>query len=702
MSTKTIFKRIALVAVASLGFGVLTSVAPANADITSFYVHKSSVSGKLVACAATLTSSAVTTITSSTGSCLSDALTPAGTGIWTNEDGFVGTILTNGVALGGDTAILAAASPTQSAAASAWYKGTIATTTVASGIVANAINGMTVTAGADAAFNLRGNDTATANAGAKASIGGQIISTAVETAKTTDSGLILPFKAPVVAGVYTVVIQVKDALTYASTDPTMNFTLTVTAASDLSAGLSTARMTGPGEAGATITTNAVPRSALKAAGTPIANVEVLLKKADATDDTQLHTITAVVSGAGYVAIAATLTHAAGAATTRVATDSTGDAARYVLIGSDGNAGTGTVTVSVTNVNTKVTTVLGTFSYTSYGAATALAVTTNYTVGLAGGYTTGWATTGVRTVGGEALRPLDVGTTIPAFTVKVTDSAGALVNLTNTLGAAIVPTVVSSDISVVSAGLCVLDSGAATYGTGKGVGYYNCNFTTAPTSVSGGKATLTIRTPNPADTSLFLTSTFDVTTGGSATTGTTTLALDKTSYEAGEGMTVTLTAKDSAGNPVADGTASPAVAFNKAIGGTEVGASWFTAGKVTSNDGLGRKTIYAPASSGSFTATATSASLATLTATATIGEDAATTAASAAADAAAEATDAANAATDAANAAAEAADAATAAAQDAADAVAALSTSVTAMVDALRKQITSLTNLVIKIQKKVKA
>ena len=74
----------------------------------------------------------------------------------------------------------------------------------------------------------------------------------------------------------------------------------------------------------------------------------------------------------------------------------------------------------------------------------------------------------------------------------------------------------------------------------------------------------------------------------------------------------------------------------------------------------------------------------------------------AADAAAEATDAANAATDAANAAAEAADAATAAAQDAADAVAALSTSVSTMIDALRKQITSLTNLVIKIQKKVRA
>ena len=76
--------------------------------------------------------------------------------------------------------------------------------------------------------------------------------------------------------------------------------------------------------------------------------------------------------------------------------------------------------------------------------------------------------------------------------------------------------------------------------------------------------------------------------------------------------------------------------------------------------------------------------------------------SAAADVAAEALDAANAATDAANAAAEAADAATAAAQDAADAVAALATQVATYISNLRKQITALTNLVVKIQKKVRA
>jgi hypothetical protein len=100
--------------------------------------------------------------------------------------------------------------------------------------------------------------------------------------------------------------------------------------------------------------------------------------------------------------------------------------------------------------------------------------------------------------------------------------------------------------------------------------------------------------------------------------------------------------------------------------------------------------------------AAAASQAAAVAAAKAAQDAAVEAAQAAADAAAEATDAANAATDAANASAEAGDAATAAAQDAADAVAALSVQVSEMVDALKKQIIALTNLVIKIQKKVKA
>jgi len=89
-------------------------------------------------------------------------------------------------------------------------------------------------------------------------------------------------------------------------------------------------------------------------------------------------------------------------------------------------------------------------------------------------------------------------------------------------------------------------------------------------------------------------------------------------------------------------------------------------------------------------------------TVTASAEVANPSADAATDAANEATDAANAATDAALAAADAADAATAAAQDASDAVAALSATVAKLVASLKAQITSLTNLVIKIQKKVRA
>jgi hypothetical protein len=102
----------------------------------------------------------------------------------------------------------------------------------------------------------------------------------------------------------------------------------------------------------------------------------------------------------------------------------------------------------------------------------------------------------------------------------------------------------------------------------------------------------------------------------------------------------------------------------------------------------------------------------LTATATVvdtSNDASIAAAEAASDAAAEAIDAANAATDAANLAAEAADAATVAAEEARDAadaataaVEALATEVATLMAALKAQITTLANTVAKIAKKVKA
>jgi hypothetical protein len=188
-----------------------------------------------------------------------------------------------------------------------------------------------------------------------------------------------------------------------------------------------------------------------------------------------------------------------------------------------------------------------------------------------------------------------------------------------------------------------------------------------------------------------------------------LSFDKAEYNPGEKMTVTVTALDSNGAGVADGSrnlfSSAGITSNVAL----QGATWTAAAAVTVVAGKATFTAYAPLVSGPIVVSATEGAAldaviaggtaAVVTASAVVLSDGV---AQAAADAAAEATDAANAATDAANAAAEAADAATAAAQDAADAVAALSTQVSEMISALKKQITALTNLVIKIQKKVKA
>ena len=160
------------------------------------------------------------------------------------------------------------------------------------------------------------------------------------------------------------------------------------------------------------------------------------------------------------------------------------------------------------------------------------------------------------------------------------------------------------------------------------------------------------------------------TGGNATVTVTTL--DPTSAAGTNPANQTCAL---AGNRTCASGATAAVAFTATVAGTSlVDAEYVGA-------------TFAPAGVNSATVEVT---------------DAASSQSQAAADAAAEATDAANAATDAANAAAEAADAATAAAQDAADAVAALSTSVSAMISDLKRQITALTNLVIKIQRKVRA
>jgi len=180
-----------------------------------------------------------------------------------------------------------------------------------------------------------------------------------------------------------------------------------------------------------------------------------------------------------------------------------------------------------------------------------------------------------------------------------------------------------------------------------------------------------------------------------------------------GSDVTASVVDRFGNGVADQSVQVTVTGGSLTGGSKIatystdangnfgfgveGASTVTARLATAND----SESVAGKTASTIIDSAVAAGVRSASAT-VVGTDSSSSVAQAAADAAAEATDAANAATDAANAAAEAADAATAAAQDAADAVAALSAQVASLISGLKAQLTALTNLVIKIQKKVKA
>jgi len=185
----------------------------------------------------------------------------------------------------------------------------------------------------------------------------------------------------------------------------------------------------------------------------------------------------------------------------------------------------------------------------------------------------------------------------------------------------------------------------------------------------------------------------------------TLDITAATATAGDKITYTITAKDSTGANIPEGSLlSNYVASVATTGGiaTEVDvttANKSVAGKWTVT---GVAPLITTSLKSTFTLTGTAATAdtnltAALAATTKVVDVAVSNPATdAAAAAAEEATAAANDATDAALSAAEAAEAATAMAQEAVDAVAELSASVTKLISALRAQITTLTNLVVKI------
>ena len=371
-------------------------------------------------------------------------------------------------------------------------------------------------------------------------------------------------------------------------------------------------------------------------------------------------ITATITGAGTVGVGST--GAVASSGLKTATYNKASAGiGYVTVWADGTSGTSSVAISVNG------TAVGTATVTFTGAASTVTATLAKPV-IAAGST---ATTGV-------------------ITIVVKDANGNGVS-----GATMYA--VSSGSSIVSTSVTTGSAGAASISlVGKVAG---TNTVTIQNVAAGSTATI-----SAAAVSVRV---------GSATESSVTMTLDKATYAPGDQATITVTIKDAAGSAVVDGTYAAFAADVTSTRAMSAGTLPTASIAVGSTVGVKTYLVNVPNSEGAFTISALpgagmlgAGSAVAISATATVTPSSASVAASevaqAAADAAAEATDAANAATDAANAAAEAADAATAAAQDAADAVAALSTQVSSLIAGLKAQLTALTNLVIKIQKKVKA
>jgi hypothetical protein len=237
-----------------------------------------------------------------------------------------------------------------------------------------------------------------------------------------------------------------------------------------------------------------------------------------------------------------------------------------------------------------------------------------------------------------------------------------------------------------------------------------------TGVAAGKTTINLCVGACTSATIKVAIPVEITKTSAKTAGV-TLSFDKTSYEPGEKMTLTVKAVDTNDRPVADGSRelfAAALTSNVSFGGASVA---LPTASVDLEGGEATYVLYAPSSAGTVTVSGKEGAAVGLTERAawaaantaaytappvTVSVAVVNSGLDAAAAAAEEATAAANDATDAALSAAEAAEAATAMAQEAVDAVAELSASVTKLISALRAQITTLTNLVVKIQKKVKA
>jgi hypothetical protein len=304
-------------------------------------------------------------------------------------------------------------------------------------------------------------------------------------------------------------------------------------------------------------------------------------------------VTATISGAGFVSAGSTADGDAdgvptateanagdGSATTTrsAAVTAAANTSGIVTVGvwGDGQSGTGTVTITVTDQVSGATTTLATKTVTWYsGTAATLEVTALQSIatpGVANGCSNATTCT-------QATLALT-----PAFVVVAKDSGGRVIpGLTITGTPTDTAVIASTSAAIVTGG-----------DDKNGRGYYNFSVTGAAAANIGKKSVITFST-TLSDGVTKITTTSEATLGG--TPATVTMSLDKATYTPGAPVVITVTAKDSAGNAVGDGTYANLFAGNSTLGGAITGST--PGASVEIKGGVKTFTAFAPGTAGTY-------------------------------------------------------------------------------------------------------
>jgi hypothetical protein len=610
MSTTTNFKRIALVAVAALGLGVLSSV-PSQATINADSVVLSSATAAQTTAETYTSTSAVATVNffgaAGDSVTLTAALTAAPTG--STALPLLRLVETSSAVIDSAVALTAGVPAT--------WNGTNANATSGR---ANKIDSSVVVANTATSISALSSSAQT--------IAKYAVYLYTPGTNTTSA-------APVTAGTYTVKLTpaaVGVGPLVGATAQTLTITVTTSAAfsTTIAAANTTVYMQNT-NTDAKLAAQDSTVIALKTSSTTYrANIVVNAKNAAGVALATLESVTATITGAGTLGIIQTggIGTPTGTVTGRsISMNPNND---YLVVFSDGTSGVGTITLSGTTsgvaLGTKKVTFTGT-TPTKFAAAT-IAATDSTVIGTTGSNTT---TVSVlpQDVDGSLVGGLVGGTTIWAY---------------------------SSDTSIATVGAVSFtdaDVGYSVTVTGVAVGTASISF--------GNAATASAATIKSAGASVRV---------GSATPSSVTVATDKATYAPGEKITVTVTILDSTGkavlgrNTYANIFSSTGITTSLTMSGT---ATLPTTGTIADYSNLTNTktyTTYAPVTGGTLTFSWTGGT-ALATASQVAGTKVVTVTDSGAAALAA---------------------------------VTALATTVAS----LKTLITTLTNLVLKIQKKVKA